>query len=576
MAQAKVTEFFSTRKRTRHGVNEDLLIKQVKPDVHTPAIEKQTRSKTKKQEINEAKQEQLALIKTRFTRLDAKLAKSVAHNVEQVAESKAESIKAPAKPKQRLNKNELKQKIEQFNKNLLEIQNEKAQEEKGSASEVEEKVKEAPVQVLETKKDKHEEIPAYLKYKDLATDEFDITTTLTLPKSYSLLLDSYKGSDTIVKFLFNRNELCTFLKLKTGIQNITKHNFTLKHLGQIKTVYPQAYIFKQEKLFVDFKNDFHLIISPNLEEIDVNPETGQRLFTPHVLLKRLAKFKTSLFKIVKKYHQEFLESIGIKDVPFEKLRRWHQKFDLENLKEVEEAELPKPPIDDSIKCKTGQELLSIAKDIYSSRIKEAISKTIPNEETISLEITTETGEKKTTERSKLVVATQSQAKSSISITKSVVSFETSSSDAQVLDKLKEKKESNYNALLEKIRNKEKLKALESMVLNTDKDKKLAKLKNCKEAVRFLAFYFQSEKKSTLEFDKIAKKMSENLKGCSSELECRELLNEMASTSDTFLIENEKKWLNMIKVRNVMYIQMDKSFTMNNLLNLCEKEIEKLA
>jgi hypothetical protein len=60
--------------------------------------------------------------------------------------------------------------------------------------------------------------------------------------------------------------------------------------------------------------------------------------------------------------------MGITDVPIEKIKRWHQKFDLENLKEIEEAELPKPPIDDSIKCKTGQELLNIAKNIYSSRV----------------------------------------------------------------------------------------------------------------------------------------------------------------------------------------------------------------
>ena len=87
---------------------------------------------------------------------------------------------------------------------------------------------------------------------------------LTLPKTYGLLLDSFKGSDTILKMMFNRDEICTFLRLRMGIQNITKHNFTQQHLGQIKTVYPEAYVFKQEKLFIDFKNDYHLIIAPNL------------------------------------------------------------------------------------------------------------------------------------------------------------------------------------------------------------------------------------------------------------------------------------------------------------------------
>lgn len=63
-----------------------------------------------------------------------------------------------------------------------------------------------------------------------------------------------------------------------------------------------------------------------------------------------------------------MASIGIKDVGNEDIKRWHPKFDLENLAEIEQAELPKPPTDDSIKCKTGQELLNIARDIYSSRV----------------------------------------------------------------------------------------------------------------------------------------------------------------------------------------------------------------
>jgi chromatin licensing and DNA replication factor 1 len=271
MSQAKVTEFFATRKRTRHGANDDLLVKQVKSvdaaAAMPPTSEKQTRSRTKKQEIDEAKKEQLALVKSRITRLDAKLAKVTTPepSVQQAPAGEA-AAKGPAK--MRLNKAELKQKIEQFNKNLLQVQSEKAEEEKAVAAAP--SVKEtttAPTQPLEARKKDAvaEEIPAFLKFKDLASSELDIATTLTLPKSYSLLLDSFKGSDTIVKFLFNRDELCTFLKLKMGIQNITKHTFALKHLAQIKTVYPQAYTCKQEKLFVDFKNDYHLIISPNLE-----------------------------------------------------------------------------------------------------------------------------------------------------------------------------------------------------------------------------------------------------------------------------------------------------------------------
>jgi len=157
--------------------------------------------------------------------------------------------------KKTINSSELKQKIENFNKNLQAIQNSYSQIE--SKAEIS-KEKDTNASIPQN------DLPVYLKYKDLASSDLDPSSKLSLPKTYGLLLDSFKGSDTIMKMMFNRDEICTFLKLKMGIQNITKHNFTQQHLGQIKTVYPEAYVYKQEKLFIDFKNDYHLIISPNL------------------------------------------------------------------------------------------------------------------------------------------------------------------------------------------------------------------------------------------------------------------------------------------------------------------------
>ena len=104
---------------------------------------------------------------------------------------------------------------------------------------------------------------------------------------------------------------------------------------------------------------------------------------------------------------------------------------MENIKPIDESELPKPPKDESIKCKSGQELLNIAKVIYSSRIQEAINKTV----TIDLEINKNLP-KPTTVCSKVIIHKESA--------------ENLSQDQQVLNKLKEKKESNYNALLEKV------------------------------------------------------------------------------------------------------------------------------
>jgi chromatin licensing and DNA replication factor 1 len=152
--------------------------------------------------------------------------------------------------KKRLNRAELKQKMEAFNQKLVSLQSQEP--------EVKPSVVPVEVAILPA-------VPAYLEMKDLADDNLDLTSTLTLPHKYARLMEFFKGSDTIEKMLFNRDEVCTFLKLKMGIQNITKHTFTLQNLGQIKTIYPEAYNYKQEKLFIDFKNDYHLIISPNLD-----------------------------------------------------------------------------------------------------------------------------------------------------------------------------------------------------------------------------------------------------------------------------------------------------------------------
>ena len=192
---------------------------------------------------------------------------------------------------------ELKKKIESFNQNLLSIQNNF--DKSTQQAEPKEKVAEPEPAIAQADTN----MPAYLKFKDLASAELDPSSQLTLPSSFKLLFEAFKGSDTIIKFLFNRSEVCTFLKLKMGIQNITKHTFTTKHLSQIKTVYPEAYIYKQEKMFIDFKNDYHLIITPNLDEIATNQENGSKQFSPGCLLQRLNNFKYNLIKIVKKYHQ---------------------------------------------------------------------------------------------------------------------------------------------------------------------------------------------------------------------------------------------------------------------------------
>ena len=267
MAQTRVTEFFSTRKRNRFQ-DETTLAKSkvlsqqanIEEVTDSSPTKRCLRSSTRQQskqviEINNPekettkggrkkneKKEKIDQLKARIQRFDAQHAKIINEEKKEI-EAPQPSVKPVEKKK--LNKEELKKRIEAFNQNLAQIQ-----------------VQVETKEILEEKTTTSIELPAFEKLKSLADPE---TTALSLPKSYSMLFDCFKGSDAIIKFLFDRDEVCTFLKLKMGIQNITKRTFTHKQLGQIKAVYPQSYLFKYEKLFIDFKNDYHFIISPNLQ-----------------------------------------------------------------------------------------------------------------------------------------------------------------------------------------------------------------------------------------------------------------------------------------------------------------------
>ena len=68
-------------------------------------------------------------------------------------------------------------------------------------------------------------------------------------------------------------------------------------------------------------------------------------------------------------------------------------------------------------------------------------------------------------------------------------------------------------------------------------------------------------------------MAQSLKfSALNELNCKKLLDDMSSSESVF---GAKKWLNLIKVRGMAYLQMDKSVPLNDLLVICEEAIKNL-
>lgn len=151
---------------------------------------------------------------------------------------------------------------------------------------------------------------------------------LTLPFKYRFLAEMFRAVDTVIQILYNRKETITFRKLKPAVEEILKRNLLEKHLAQIKTVFPEAFSFAQEKLKV-FGNGmraerWELVLHPV-----VNSDGNM---TSDLLLQRRRKLFNVLLDKVKEYHHEFLMSLDTPiNIPKDKVTRWHPEFDIEKV-----------------------------------------------------------------------------------------------------------------------------------------------------------------------------------------------------------------------------------------------------
>lgn len=111
--------------------------------------------------------------------------------------------------------------------------------------------------------------------------------------------------------LFNRKETITFRKLKPAVQELLRHNFTLEHLAQIKSIYPDAYNFSQEKMrnfgSTSKQEKYELVLTPfventtkeqndrdNLDNNNIFKTTSDTIMGPNVLLQRRRKLYNAL------------------------------------------------------------------------------------------------------------------------------------------------------------------------------------------------------------------------------------------------------------------------------------------
>lgn len=374
------------------------------------------------------------------------------------------------------------------------------------------------------------QIPAYQKYHTLATVS---TPSLVLPYKYKILVDIFHCTDMVVSLLHNRQETCTFSKLKNSVQEMTKKNFTISHLGQLKTVFPYAYIFQQDK---DRNNNnsekshnssYHLTISPNFqykEQYNSNgfiesPQSFQ-IMNATCLLERRNIFYDNILHIVKMHHESFLENLNPPIlVSKNQIACWHPSFPIDQVPDIAISSLPEPP--DMKKYSTAQDVFKLIKDKVTERVGNALQCVIEKHKDLD------------------------------SVTNSKDIMQTG-----VLKGVSQ-------ALIDKIRAREAARIKKMITRNPDEERKIEMLTRLPEMINILRNYFITERKAALSIEEASKKLSDSYH-CPISIEDIEQHLQL-------MVESLPEWITIITIRKGSYIKIDK----NKNINIIKEKINNL-
>ncbi|KAA0723894.1 DNA replication factor [Triplophysa tibetana] len=375
-----------------------------------------------------------------------------------------------------------------------------------------------------------EKLPAYQRYHTLAQD---VPPGLALPYKYKVLLEMFRSLDTIVGMLFNRSETVTFAKIKQGVQDMMHKRFEESHLGQIKAVYPSAYIFRQEKNIPCFsgtgkKSAHQLTVEPLIEQ-EFN---GTRpVLSASRVLERRHIFHQNLVEIVKGHHKVFLASLNPPIVvPDDKLTRWHPRFNADEVPNIKPGDLPQPP--QTEKVTTAQEVLDKARALMTPKMEKALAN-------MALK-TAETAHVKEPEPTPKPVVTPTETPSAL---KGV-----------------------SQSLLERIRAKEAQKLQAVMTRNPQQEERLSKMSRLPELARILRNVFVAEKKPALIMELACNRMISSYR---SPLSADEM-----ETHLRLLAELTPDWLKVHPVRKDVYLKLNKTTDLNIVLDKLNQKISE--
>ncbi|XP_071370617.1 DNA replication factor Cdt1 [Centroberyx affinis] len=379
--------------------------------------------------------------------------------------------------------------------------------------------------------------PAYQRYHTLAQPA---APGLSLPYQYKLLAEMFRSMDTIVGMLYNRSETATFAKVKQGVQDMMHKRFEESHVGQIKTVFPDAYTFRQEKNVPTFssnikKGGYQLTVEP-VTHSDQNE--ARPVLSASRLLERRQIFHLNLVSIVKQHHKAFLSSlVPPVSVPEDKLTRWHPRFNVDTVPAVSPGPLPQPPHTE--KLTTAQQVLDKARALMTPKMEKALA---------SMAL-------KTADQAvggKEPASPQVPAASAPTLPPSPAP--SSAPAAQTPSALKGVSQS----LLDRIRAKEAQKLQAAMTRNPAQEERLLMMSRLAELARILRNVFVAEKKPALIMELACNRMVASYRSALSTGDMERHLR--------LLAELAPDWLTIHPIRKDFYLKLSKSAELSGVLD----------
>uniref|UniRef100_A0A3B3CXK5 Chromatin licensing and DNA replication factor 1 n=1 Tax=Oryzias melastigma TaxID=30732 RepID=A0A3B3CXK5_ORYME len=365
--------------------------------------------------------------------------------------------------------------------------------------------------------------PAYQRYHTLARD---IPPGLVLPLHFRLLAEMFRSMDTVVAMLYNRSETATFAKIQQGVQDMTHRRFEQNHVGQIRTVFPEAYTLKQEKNIPTFtsgakKGQYQLTVEPIINQ-------ARPVLSASRLLERRRVFHQNLISLVKQHHQEFLSSlVPPVSVPDDKLTRWHPRFNVDLVPAVPASLLPQPPHRETLS--TAQEVLDRARLLINPKMEKALTSAA--------------------QRVQLRTAPSSETSGVQKVA------EPAAPAGLVPESLKGVSQS----LLDRIRAKEAQKLQAVMTRDPAQEERLLMMSRLLELARILRSVFVAEKKASLTMEAACSRMAAKLTTSSSQT------GEMEKHVH-LLAELAAGWLTLHPIRKDVYLKLDRKVELSVVLD----------